>query len=156
MSEETEPVLKAIELFQSGYNCSQSVLCSRCEEFGMPHEQGRMLASGFGGGISGLRRTCGALTGAVMLLGLKYGDYDPNNRELKYHHYQRAKDLEKKFSEKFGTSICKELLLKAKVHFEDSPMARTEEYYATRPCAVFVAYACELFAKAVAGAGIEG
>ena len=118
MSEEAEQVLKAVELFSSGYNCSQSVFCSCCEKLGMSHEQGQMIASGFGGGIGGLRRTCGALTGAVMLLGLKYGDYDPNDRESKRQHYQRVKDLEAKFSEKFGTSICKELLIKAKAHFE--------------------------------------
>ncbi len=144
MDDKSEGVNKAVNLFNNGYNCSQSVVCAYCEELGISHEMGKRIASGFGGGLGGLRRTCGALTGAIIIAGLKHGSYDPTDIILKREYYQIIKDIEQEFSIKFSTSICKDLLKKSKAHFEASPMARTEEYYATRPCAVFVAYASEI------------
>ncbi len=146
----SERIRKGVDLFTSGYNCAQSVVCAFCEEFGVPHATGQKLASGFGGGIGGLRRTCGAFSGAVIIIGLLYGDYDPNDKVKKREFYQIIKEAEKKFTERFQTSICKELLINAKSHFEDSPMARTPEYYASRPCTIFVAYACEILEELLA------
>ncbi len=145
MNTPSTKAMKAIEFFNSGYNCSQSVVCAYCKDFGITHDIGKKLASGFGGGLGSLRRTCGALSGTAILLGLKFGDYDPTDIVAKRNYYQLIKDAEALFSQMFHSSICKELLTEAKAHFSSSPMARTKDYYATRPCAVFVGYACNIF-----------
>ena len=145
MTNKSARVKKSIKHFNSGYNCSQSVLCSYADLFDLDHDNAMKLASGFGGGLGGMRRTCGALTGAIMLTGLLHGNYDPNDNKSKRAFYKIIQNLEAQFTAKFQTSNCKELLTNAKVHFESSPMERTPEYYSARPCSVFVSYACELF-----------
>ena len=136
---------QAVEYFGSGYNCAQSVVCAFCDQFELPHNEARKIASGLGGGIGGLRQTCGALTGAVLLMGLKHGDYDLHDNNAKRRYYALIKGLESEFAEKFGSSNCRELLINAKAHFTNSPLSRDDNYYKSRPCAAFVAYACELF-----------
>ena len=67
MSEKSE---QAVERFKRGFNCSQAVLGSYCREFGLDCEQAFRIATGFGGGMR-MAETCGAVTGAFMVLGLK-------------------------------------------------------------------------------------
>ena len=142
--------LKARELFKSGYNCSQSVFCSFCEDAGMDLEQGLKLSSSFGGGMGKLREVCGAVTGMFMIAGLKCGYASNSDDEAKTKHYKLIQSLADRFKQKFGTIICRELLnIKSDGHV---PSKRTEEYYKTRPCEEFIAFAVniteeELFGK---------
>ena len=64
---------KAVEFFNNGYNCAQSVFCTYCEELGISKESAAKIAGGFGGGMGRLQEVCGAVTGAFMVLSLKYG-----------------------------------------------------------------------------------
>ena len=66
-------VEQAVERFKSGFNCSQAVLGSYCEQFGLDCEKAYKVATGFGGGMH-IDSVCGAVTGAFMVLGLKYGN----------------------------------------------------------------------------------
>jgi C_GCAxxG_C_C family probable redox protein len=63
----------AQETFKKGYNCSQAVLSVFCEELGLDKQTAARIASGFGGGISHMAETCGAVTGAIMAISLKKG-----------------------------------------------------------------------------------
>ena len=63
---------KAVEIFASGRNCSQAVFGAYCEKYGVDVETAYKISSGFGGGMH-LGSTCGAVTRAFMVLGLKYG-----------------------------------------------------------------------------------
>lgn len=74
---------KAHQLFLAGYNCSQAVLCAFCEDVGLNETVARAISSSFGGGMGRLREVCGALSGAFMILGLKYGGYDPKDQQKK-------------------------------------------------------------------------
>lgn len=95
---------KAVCLHSEGCNCCQAVLMSTCEQFGLTQEQAYHLAAFFG---AGMRRgeVCGAVTGALMALGLKYGD--ENNRKC-----ERSKEFLKAFETQFGALLCRELLAK--------------------------------------------
>jgi len=138
---------KAKELFESGYNCSQSVFCAFCEDVGMDFEQGLKLSSSFGGGMGKLREVCGAVTGMFMIAGLKCGYTSNNDDEAKTEHYRLIQSLAEKFKQKFGTIICRELLnMPSDGHV---PAKRTEEYYKTRPCSEFIAYAAEITEKEI-------
>ncbi|MCX6005711.1 MAG: C-GCAxxG-C-C family protein [Chloroflexi bacterium] len=63
----------AVATFKQGFNCSQSVLSVFTEELGLDGQAAAKIASGFGGGIGHMAETCGAVTGAVMVIGLKNG-----------------------------------------------------------------------------------
>lgn len=93
---------KAAVLHESGCNCCQAVLGSCCESLGLDAETAYRLGAFFGGGM---RRgeVCGAVTGALMALGLQYGD-ENNRKSLKSLEFMKA------FREKYGTMLCKELL----------------------------------------------
>lgn len=93
---------KSTVLHDSGCNCCQAVLGSCCERFNLDPDTAYRLGAFFGGGM---RRgeVCGAVTGALMALGLEYGD--ENNRKcLKSLEFMKA------FREEHGSILCKELL----------------------------------------------
>ena len=144
---------QAQEFFRKGYNCSQSVFATFCQDIGIDLETGLKLSSSFGGGMGGLRQVCGAVTAMFMIAGLKYGYIDSKDINLKNKHYKLIQNLAKQFSEKFGSIICKELLLSnANIKKDISmPEVRTQEYYEVRPCERFVVYATELTEKMLHG-----
>jgi C_GCAxxG_C_C family probable redox protein len=78
-------VKKAVECFEDGYNCSQAVFSTYSPDLGVPSEQALKIASGFGGGMRN-DSTCGAVTGAFMILGLKFtkGKDKPYDKIIKF------------------------------------------------------------------------
>ncbi|MEJ2647107.1 MAG: C-GCAxxG-C-C family protein [Sedimentisphaerales bacterium] len=101
-------VEKAVEEFDKGYNCSQAVLSTFCEQFGLDYETALKIATGFGGGMH-INGTCGAVTGAVMVLGLKYGNTD-ENKQAKELTYKKVVQFANKFSSLNGSVRCHDLL----------------------------------------------
>ncbi|MBO7635180.1 MAG: C_GCAxxG_C_C family protein, partial [Paludibacteraceae bacterium] len=79
MENKEKRIAKAVELFKSGYNCSQSVVGAFADEFGLTEEQALKVSASFGGGIGRMRETCGAACGMFLLAGLKYGTTDPKD-----------------------------------------------------------------------------
>lgn len=140
MSEKTE---KAIELFKSGYNCSQAVLGVFCEELGLDIETALKISSSFGGGMGRMREVCGTVSAVFMILGLKYSD-GRNSVDSKKKQYERVQEIAKRFKERNGSIICRELL--AGTDFSNSPVPseRTESYYKKRPCVELVKDAVEI------------
>ena len=103
---------KAEKYFQEGYACSQSVLMAFAEELGLDIETAKKVSSTFGAGMGRLRKTCGALTGAFMGIGLKHGNTSPDDTKTKLDSYDMVRKLAKKFAEKHGTTECRELLIR--------------------------------------------
>lgn len=135
---------RAEALFLEGYNCAQAVFAAYSEELGMDFETALKLSSSFGGGMGRLREVCGAVSGMLMVVGLKYGYSDPKDKKAKADHYALVQKLAKKFEEQNGSILCRELL--GLGHQKDGPLpeARTEAYYQTRPCAELVRSAAKL------------
>ena len=106
------------------------------------------IASGFGGGIGRMREVCGAFTGAVMVLGLKFGNTIGSDRAAKGKDYERVQLFAKRFKEELGsdTIICRELLGLSGPSDPD-PAKRTKEYYQKRPCPETVAIASGLLGE---------
>ena len=88
---------KIAELFMKGIDCSQVVAGAFAEELGITQEEAYKMAAGFGGGM-GIGETCGAVVGAMIVLGMKYGHFDTEHMEQK--EIMNAKRAE--FLEKFG------------------------------------------------------
>jgi len=63
----------AVATFSKGFNCAQAVLSAFNKELGLDDQVSARIASGFGGGIGHMAETCGAVTGAIMVIGLKKG-----------------------------------------------------------------------------------
>jgi C_GCAxxG_C_C family probable redox protein len=91
-------------------NCAQAVLTAFCEELGMQKEMGRRLASGFGGGMARTNNTCGAVTGAFMVLGLREYPEIKDPRERLEKVYAQVKEFRDKFIEENGSIHCSDLV----------------------------------------------
>lgn len=140
----SEKSVKARELFLKGYNCSQSVIGAFCEDLRLDFKTAMLISSSFGGGMGGLRETCGALSGAFMVIGLKYGYTTPDDPNEKAELYKKVRIVAEAFKEKYNTMLCRELLEAKNLIVKTEPSIRTEKYYKERPCAVFVESAVEI------------
>ncbi len=99
----------AVSFYNKGGNCSQAVLAAYSEQFGFSCDKAFSLGAGFGGGMR-MGRTCGAVTGAFMVLGLKNGAAGPEDKEAKDKTYEMVKEFTKRFTSRNGSVSCKELL----------------------------------------------
>ena len=100
---------KALELFANNFNCSQAVLTAFAPDFGLDEKLALMLGTQFGGGARNAEM-CGAVSGALMVLGLKYGHFESENNEQKQRAYAIAVEFTKRFKECNGSIVCRDLL----------------------------------------------
>ncbi|MBR5513650.1 MAG: C_GCAxxG_C_C family protein [Ruminococcus sp.] len=100
---------KAVQLFTMGYNCSQAVLTAFAEDFGLDEKLTLMLGTQFGGGARNAE-ICGAVSGALMVLGLKFGHYEAGNSVQKSRAYAIAVDYTNRFKELNRSIVCRDLL----------------------------------------------
>ncbi len=128
---------KAKNLFLEGYNCSQAVIGAFCEDLGLEFDTAIRIASSFGGGMGRLREVCGAVSGAFMAAGLKYGYTDIKDADAKAAHYKLIQNMAADFKERNGSIICRELL-DENTAITHIPEKRNEKYYKKRPCAELV------------------
>ncbi|NLW10692.1 MAG: C_GCAxxG_C_C family protein [Clostridiaceae bacterium] len=128
----------AVDLFEQGYNCAQSVVGAWLDQTEMESDQAMRLASSFGGGMGRLREVCGALTGSFMVAGLLHGYAKSGDDEEKGKHYALIQQIAGDFEYKYKTILCRDLLELDIKHDSPNPSARTAEYYAERPCARFI------------------
>lgn len=138
---------KAKQLFEQGYNCSQSVVGAFADEIGLDFETAVKIASGFGGGMGRMRETCGAVTGAFMVAGMLKGYTNPKAVGEKRDTYQLIQDLAQDFKDINGSIVCKVLLGLEKPEGTAVPELRTNEYYKKRPCPELVKISAEILEK---------
>ena len=99
----------AVSRFKDGCNCSQAILATYGEALGLPPETALRVACGFGGGM---RRAdvCGAVTGALMVLGLRHGPTSCPGQPQKNETYAQVQAFHTRFAERQGTVMCRDLL----------------------------------------------
>jgi len=100
---------KAEELFRKGCACSQAVLLAYAPDLGLDRGTATRIAAGFAGGM---RRgeTCGAVTGAIMALGLHHCPPDSSSAAERAQTYKAVLELMARFEKRNGSLMCKELL----------------------------------------------
>jgi C_GCAxxG_C_C family probable redox protein len=101
---------KAVEYFRNKFNCSQAVFTVFGTEYGMSENECLKVACAFGGGMGRQLLTCGAVTGAMMALGLKYGKGLIDSEEQKQQTYSKTRELFAEFIKLHGSTNCRELL----------------------------------------------
>ncbi|MFX0032036.1 MAG: C-GCAxxG-C-C family protein [Candidatus Hodarchaeota archaeon] len=101
---------KALSFFSHGHNCSQAILKAYGPEFSIDEELAYKIASTLGGGIARTGNTCGAVTGALMVIGLRYRNSDIEDQDNIYLTYEIGKEFIDKFESIHGSIKCKDLL----------------------------------------------
>ena len=100
----------AAERFTSGYRCSEAIMTTYCERVGLSRDQAMKIGCAFGGGMGSCGEMCGAVTAAVVILGLKYGRTDKNDGESRAAADSRVRTFLEKFKEKHKRLRCNELI----------------------------------------------
>ena len=145
---ENERIEKAVALFKEGFNCSQSVVAAFADMYGFTPEQALKMSASFGGGIGRMRETCGAACGLFLLAGLETGATEGADRDGKAANYKLVQELAEEFKQRNGALKCADLLgLSKKEPVVSTPEARTDQYYAKRPCAKMVEEAARIWCE---------
>ncbi len=101
---------RAVACFHDGFNCSQAILSTYCDEFGLDEKTAMQISCGLGAGMGRLQKTCGAVAGAYLLIGLKFGKFLKDDEAAKEKTYALVRDFTKRFEERNKTTDCRELL----------------------------------------------
>jgi C_GCAxxG_C_C family probable redox protein len=96
--------------FEEGFSCSQAVFSAYAEHLGLDRETALKISGGFGGGMGRMAQTCGAVTGAFMAIGLKYGAVETDDQEAKDKTYALIREFADRFKSRHGSITCQELL----------------------------------------------
>ncbi len=110
MANEARNAEKAELLFKQEFNCSQSILAAFGPQHGLHEKLCLKLCTGFAGGMSYQGKTCGAVTGAYMAIGLINGNYIPNDEVRKEFTYNHIREFNKRFLKKYSSANCNDLL----------------------------------------------
>ncbi|MBI4824894.1 MAG: C_GCAxxG_C_C family protein [Nitrospirae bacterium] len=100
----------ATSLFKKGYDCSQSVLAAFDDVTGIDRDTSLKLGSPFAGGMGKMGDTCGAVTGALMVIGLKHGATDPADKKTKEKVHGLVNEFVEKFRSLSSSTICRDII----------------------------------------------
>ncbi|HRV88049.1 MAG TPA: C-GCAxxG-C-C family protein [Prolixibacteraceae bacterium] len=111
MNKSGEKQEKALHWFDHGFNCAQSVFAAFAPACGVSVDDALRVATPFGGGIGKQQLVCGAVTGALMALGTRFGKASEDDDERKQHTYALTREFCAEFIRRHGSLQCRELLL---------------------------------------------
>lgn len=97
---------QAVELYKKGYNCAQAVACTYCGYFGMEERDMFRLTEGMGHGMGTMEGTCGAVSAACLLAGLKGSTGNLEKPNSKASTYVLSKAIMNGFKEKNQSTVC--------------------------------------------------
>ena len=138
-----EKSLNAKTRFEENFSCSQSVFSTLAPELGLDEETALKIGSAFGGGMSRHGEVCGAVTGGLMSLGLKFGSASPDDEEKVR---EASQELMRQFKKTNGALLCRELLGYHLIVPEEREKAKKSGVFGTI-CPLLVKNATELTEK---------
>ena len=103
-------VKTAVDLFDEGYNCAQSLLAAFGPSQGLDRSVALRLGSPMGGGLSRTGGTCGAAMGALLILGLRHGHIEFDDDDQSDLCRSEVQEFMRRFGVKRGGTTCPELL----------------------------------------------
>jgi C_GCAxxG_C_C family probable redox protein len=104
------PSSETTDLLLSGYNCAQAVLHANCERLHFDHDMALKLATGLGAGVAREGEICGAVTGGVIALGIRFGRGINDDRARTEENYAKTREFLEAFKRRHGSVVCRELL----------------------------------------------
>jgi C_GCAxxG_C_C family probable redox protein len=135
-------VEKTLACFEDGWNCTQAVLSTYGPQFGLDRENAVRIAGSFGSGM-GMGETCGAVTGALMVIGLKYAKLNAVSLFSRDRTEDIAREFVARFKARNETTECRELLGCDVSSCEGFRTAKKERHFKTR-CPRYVQDAAEI------------
>lgn len=102
-------IAKSMELHKKGYNCCQAVACAFLDKTNLDEETMFRLTEGFGLGMGGMKGTCGAVSGAVVLAGLLNSTGNLEKPDSKGATYKLSKQIVNEFIEKNQSIVCEDI-----------------------------------------------
>jgi len=96
--------------FLSGYNCAQSVMYAFRDEVGIDEDLALKISTGLGAGMGRKQEVCGAVTGGILVLGLRHGRNSTDDRSATEQTYLKTRELMDRFLAKHGSCLCRQLL----------------------------------------------
>ncbi|MFA5014399.1 MAG: C-GCAxxG-C-C family protein [Actinomycetota bacterium] len=138
---------KAVSEFNKGYNCAQSVFSAFNEVSEVDEDLSRSIASGFGGGLGRLQETCGAVSGAIMVIGCRFfkGDQWPASKEV---IYKKTREFIEKFKQRNNTINCLELIGVNLNTEEGTRIAKEKKLFSVK-CERYIKDACEILEEII-------
>lgn len=123
-------VEKAVEYYNSNFNCSQGVFTAFATELGIEEKLALRLGTNFGGGER-KGELCGAVAGALMVLGLRCGHCDSDDFEGKANAYRISEEFMNRFISKKVSVVCRDLLGYDLTKAEDMKIIKNENLFRT-------------------------
>ncbi len=145
-------VEEAVIRHRSGFSCAQAILATYGPELGMDRETALKVAGGFGGGMGRMAGTCGAVTGAFMVIGLLYGMTKEDDQKQKEISYEVVRRFAEKFRQRNASLDCRELMGVDVSRPEGLAIARQKNLYRT-VCPKYVQDAAEILEEILAESG---
>ncbi len=96
--------------FKEGFSCSQAVLKAFSDEFGLDPVLALKISQPFGGGIARMGETCGAVSGAFLVIGLKHGRFKAEDAAARDQTYALVREFIRRFTLRCDSIQCKTLL----------------------------------------------
>jgi C_GCAxxG_C_C family probable redox protein len=133
----------AVGLFRQGFSCSQAVLGVFAKDFGLDKTTAFRISQGFGAGIAYTDDICGAVSGAVMVIGLRYGRTKASDLAARDKTYAVVTEFLKEFDKRNGSVICTDLIGYNLSVADQAAEAKEKNAFASR-CPAFIRSAVEI------------
>ena len=134
---------RGVALFKEGFSCSQAVLAAYGEQFDLKQELALRVAGAFGGGMGRMGETCGAVTGAIMVLGMKFGSTTAGDLKARENAYAVVREFIHRFKGRNVSTLCRELL-DCDISTPEGMKRAKEEGLIKQACPKFVKDAAEI------------
>ncbi|MBI9053583.1 MAG: C_GCAxxG_C_C family protein [Bacteroidales bacterium] len=134
---------KALKLYSQGLNCAQSVIASFADILELDEDKAIRIASGFGGGMGGMQGTCGAATGAYMVIGYLRGRVINGTEVSNDETNALVQEFSKRFAQKHQSTNCKALISFDLNTEKGKKEAEKADVFNTK-CTLFVTTAVEI------------
>jgi len=141
----------AADNMRRGFNCAQSIVKAFSSELTVDEQAAVKMAAALGAGLGRNGYVCGALSGAALVIGAKYGNTDPADTAGREKAYAVANELLEKFQREHHTVLCRELISFNLKNPDELKRARDEGIFAVR-CPVFVLSAGRILEEILAAA----
>jgi C_GCAxxG_C_C family probable redox protein len=101
---------RAVRDFENGCNCAQAVLAAFAPGLGLERDDALRVACAFGAGVCRLGETCGAVSGALMVTGLRHADSSEGQEVSRDKTYEAARIFQERFKARHGSVVCRKLI----------------------------------------------
>jgi C_GCAxxG_C_C family probable redox protein len=146
------PEQNAIESFRSGLNCAQAVLTAFTNELGFDEDAALSISCGFGAGMGRLQETCGAVTGAYMVLGIHNCKNISDNNLRKAGTYPMVQKFSEKFKKIHGSTDCIDLL-KCEIRTEEGHRLAAQNKLFETVCEKCISDSIEIISELISEKG---